>query len=42
MSLYAREPIGETCAKILINPIAELGSNEPCAHREVFPFGGTV
>jgi hypothetical protein len=42
MSLYARDPIGETSAEVLINPIAELESGGPCGHREVFPLGGTA
>jgi hypothetical protein len=42
MSLYARDPIGETSVEVLINPTAELGSSGPCGRREVFPLGGTA
>jgi hypothetical protein len=42
LNLYARDPIGETSTKVLINPTTKLGSSRPCGRREVFPLGKTV
>jgi hypothetical protein len=42
LSLYARDPIGETSTKVLINATTKLGSSRPYGHREVFHLGGTV
>jgi hypothetical protein len=42
MNLYAMDPIRETSAEVLINPIVELWSSGPCGRREVLPLGGTA
>ena len=42
MSSYARDPIGETSACVVLC-VAQSGVEwEPCGRREVFPLGGTA